>query len=124
VPATEVLLFRDERGRAPVREWLDRLQETNPRAHARCVIRIERLAAAGYELRRPEADMLRDGIHELRAESGHVNYRVLYCFHGRNVAVLLHAFTKEGAIPDIELQRALDRRRLLQIDPMTHIQED
>jgi ribosome-binding protein aMBF1 (putative translation factor) len=62
------------------------------------VARIRRLAEAGRELRRPEADYLRGGIYELRARRGHVNYRILYFFHGQNVAILAHALTKEGAI--------------------------
>ena len=35
----------------------------------------------GYELRRPEADLLRDGIYELRVSINHVQYRILYSFH-------------------------------------------
>jgi hypothetical protein len=38
---------------------------------------IERLEEAGSELRRPTTDVLRDGIYELRAKRGHVNYRLL-----------------------------------------------
>jgi len=61
----------------------------------------------GHELRRPEADLLRDGIYELRARLGTVNYRILYFFHGRNVAVLAHAITKENEIPVVEINRAV-----------------
>jgi len=31
---------------------------------------------------------LKDGIYELRVRKGRVNYRTLYFFHGRNLAVL------------------------------------
>jgi hypothetical protein len=34
----------------------------------------------GHELRRPEADFLRDGIYELRASLGGVHHRILYFF--------------------------------------------
>ncbi|MBI4503486.1 MAG: type II toxin-antitoxin system RelE/ParE family toxin, partial [Gemmatimonadetes bacterium] len=65
------------------------MRHTNPRAFAKCLVRLERLRDLGYELGRPEADTLRDGIHELRVRLGRVNYRMLYCIHGRIVAVLL-----------------------------------
>jgi phage-related protein len=74
----------------------------------------------GHELRRPEADLLRDGIYELRARLGTVNYRVLYFFHGRNVAVLAHAITKEDEIPIVETNRAVERKRVFAANPTAH----
>ena len=44
----------------------------------------------GRELRRPRADMLRDGIYELRTEVRSVNYRLLHGFVGKDVALLSH----------------------------------
>ena len=58
------------------------LLKSNERAWANCRARIELLADLGHELRRPAADYLRDGIYELRAKQGHVQYRLLYFFHG------------------------------------------
>ena len=74
----------------------------------------------GHELRRPEADLLRDGIYELRARLGTVNYRVLYFFHGRNIAVLAHAITKEQEIPNTQINRALERKRIFVGNPAAH----
>lgn len=81
---------------------------------------IERLEESGFELRRPTADVLRDGIRELRARKGHVNYRILYFFHGRNVAILAHAITKEDAVPAADIDRALQRKAAYEADPSTH----
>ncbi|GAB4353992.1 MAG: hypothetical protein Kow0099_38220 [Candidatus Abyssubacteria bacterium] len=78
MPETEVVLYVDEKGKAPLLDWMDRLPA---RVRYKCVARIERLAACGHELRRPEADYLRDGIHELRVRHGRVNYRILYFFY-------------------------------------------
>ena len=64
-----------------------------------CRARIELLGQLGHELRRPAADYLRDEIYELRAKQGHVQYRMLYFFHDRDVVVLAHALTKEDEIP-------------------------
>src|SRR5437016_14453652 len=48
----------------------------------------------GHELRRPEADLLRDGIYELRASVQGVHHRVLYFFHGAAVAVVSHGIAE------------------------------
>jgi len=124
VPKTQVRFYQDADGRAPVREWLRELSQSNPKAHAKCVARIERLAEAGHELRRPEADFLRDGIYELRARKGTVNYRILYFFHGQQVAVLAHALTKEDSIPKMDIERALRRKALVLKAPHLHLHED
>ena len=124
MPPTQVVFYQDADGRSPVREWLRELRRSDAKAHAKCVARIERLAELGYELRRPEADFLRDGIYELRARKGQVNYRILYFFHGRQVAVLAHALTKEEAVPAIDIQRALARKAQVEKAPEQHIHED
>lgn len=124
LPRTQVYFYQDTDGRAPVREWLRDLRRLDERAHAKCMARIERLAELGHELRRPEADFLREGIYELRAKKGTVNYRILYFFHGRNVAILVHALTKEAAVPAADLARAIERKRRLEASPHDHIHQE
>ena len=124
MPPTEVCFYQDESDRAPVVEWLAELRRTDRQAYAKCVARIGRLAEVGHELRRPEADYLRDGLYELRARQGHVNYRILYFFHGRNVAILAHAIIKEGEIPEADLERALRRKETFEHDPARHTYEE
>jgi hypothetical protein len=51
------------------------------KARLKCFARIERLRELGHDIRRPEADFLRDGIYELRVSLSHVQYRILYSFH-------------------------------------------
>ena len=120
MPQTRLLFFRDANGAAPVWEWLRDLRTRNPKAYAKCVVRVRRLVELGHELRRPEADLLREGIYELRARLGTVNYRILYFFHGRNVAVLAHAMTKENEIPAVEFNRAVERKRAFEGSPAAH----
>ncbi len=120
MPQTRLLFFQDANGTAPVWEWLKDLRARNSKAYAKCAVRIRRLAEFGHELRRPEADLLRDGIYELRARLGTVNYRILYFFHGRNVAVLAHAITKENEIPDVEINRSVQRKRTFIASPADH----
>jgi phage-related protein len=120
MPHTRLLFFQEAEGSAPVWEWLKELRARNQKAYAKCLVRIRRLVELGHELRRPEADLLRDGIYELRARLGTVNYRILYFFHGRNVAVLAHAITKENEIPEIEINRAVERKREFVANPAAH----
>ena len=120
MPQTRLLFFQDTDGVAPVLEWLKDLRAGNPKAYAKCVVRIRRLVELGHELRRPEADFLRDGIYELRARLGTVNYRILYFFHGRNVAVLAHAITKGNEIAVVEINRAMERKRAFVASPIAH----
>jgi phage-related protein len=120
VPQTQVVFYQDNVGRAPVVEWLRELRARDPKGYANCVDRIRRLAAFGRELRRPHADYLRDGIHELRAKRGRVNYRILYFFHGRNVAILAHALTKEDEVPDADIERANRRKEEFEKAPGRH----
>lgn len=120
MPQIKLFFFQDADGAAPVWEWLKDLRARNPKAYIKCVVRIRRLAESGHELRRPEADLLRDGIYELRARLGTLNYRILYFFHGRDVGVLAHAITKEDEIPVVEINRAVQRKRTFVASPIAH----
>jgi hypothetical protein len=100
---------------------MKQLLKQDRKGYANCVARIKQLANNGYELRRPAADYLRDDIYELRAKHVRVQYRILYFFHGRNIAILAHAITKEeAAVPDIDIERAIERKRLFVENPETH----
>ena len=82
------------------------------------------MAQTGHELRRPAADYLRDGIYELRAKQGHVQYRLLYFFRGRQVAILAHSLTKEDKIPAVDIERAIKRKKLFEANPKQHTYEN
>ncbi len=121
MPTTTVIFYQEEDGTAPVLQWLNDLQKVDKKAWAKCVVRLERLAEAGHMLRRPEADYLRDGIYELRSKQGRVQYRMLYFFHGQNIAILANSLTKEGsAVPPIEIDRALKRKAKFEGNPIRH----
>src|SRR5580658_3745045 len=112
MPETHVVFYQEAGGQAPVVEWLQDLLDSNEQAWANCRARIELLVQFGHELRRPAADYLRDGIYELRAKQGRVQYRMLYFFHGRQVAILAHALTKEDEVPKVDIERALRRKKI------------
>ncbi len=121
MPETQVVFYQTEGGEVPVLDWLKILIKQNRKAYANCVARIQQLADGGYELHRPAADYLRDGIYELRAKHIHVQYRILYFFHEQNVAILAHAIVKEESqVPDIDINRVIQRKNLFEGNPSTH----
>ncbi len=117
MPEIGIILFKEEDGTVPLLAWLGRLI---PKARAKCIARIIRLQQRGHELRRPEADYLRDEIYELRISLRHLNYRILYFFHGRTATVLSHGLTKEGRMPSTEIDRAIERKNRFEADPQAH----
>ena len=116
MPETEVILFSEDDGSVPVLAWLDQLP---PQAQDKSIVKIERLAALGHELRRPEADYLRDGIYELRISFQSVRYRLLYFFHGGG-AVISHGLTKTSRVPPREIDLAVDRKIKFSKNPVRH----
>ena len=50
MPVTTVVFFADEEGACPLLVWLDWLPS---KVQDKCIVRIERLAELGHELRRP-----------------------------------------------------------------------
>ncbi len=115
-----VVVFYAEKNVAPFLDWLD---EQSDAVQEKLVARVRLLAAKGHELRRPHADFLRDGIHELRIVSMGVNYRVLYFFKG-SMAVISHGCTKERAVPPREIARAVERQRRFATDPEAHTYQE
>lgn len=118
MPRTELIIFSEADGTAPLVVWLDGLQE---KAREKCFVRLERLEEMGHELRRPEAENLGEGIYELRVKHQGVNYRMLYFFHGRTVVIVTQGFSKQqAAVPSGEIRLALKRRRAFEADPAQH----
>ncbi len=120
MPQTEVMVFREPNGDVPLQEWLGTLKKSNPTVYAKCLQRILALGNFGYELRRPLADPLRDGIYELRIRNSHINYRMLYFFNGKNAVVLTHGLTKEGEVPNTQIDLAVRRKTLVIKQPDKH----
>jgi phage-related protein len=120
LPQTEIRFYQEEDGHIPVLEWMLALRWKNREAFLQCLLRIRRLEAFGYELRRPIADGLRDGIRELRIRQGRTQVRILYFFHGRNAVVLAHALVKREWIAPAEIDRALARKHIYEARPDAH----
>ena len=114
---TNVILYQEVDGTVPLLEWLDSLPS---KAVAKWRVRIERLAELGHELRRPEADYLRDDIYELRVRLQSINYRILYFFRGQEAVVISHGLVKERAVPRKEIDEAIARKKQFEKKPDKH----
>jgi phage-related protein len=117
LPAVEVFYFQEDDDKVPLIRWLDELPA---KAQQKCQVRLERLEAMGNNLRRPEADHLRDDIYELRASCHGVHYRMLYFFHGRAAVVVSHGIVKEHRVPPREIALAMKRRQTFESRPEKH----
>ncbi|MFH1490446.1 MAG: type II toxin-antitoxin system RelE/ParE family toxin [Pseudomonadota bacterium] len=117
MPRTDVLIYQEDDGTCPLTYWLDDLP---PKAQEKCIVRIERLAEKGHELRRPEAAYLRDKIYELRAALQGTQYRILYFFSEKR-CIITHGFIKEGnEVPPKEISLAVTRKAMFEDNPMKH----
>ena len=68
---------------------------------------LEQLEEHGPMVPRPYADLLEDGIHELRFKLSGDQVRILYFFCYRDIIVLTHAFKKNtGKVPIAEIKKA------------------
>ena len=123
MPQTEVIFYCEADGTAPVKAWLEGLDRK--KVLPKCISYIDRLKYFGYNLPRPTAAHLRDGIHELRPTYMNVHYRILY-FFGQGTAVLAHGCSKEGKVDETDIDRAIERKRGFLANPERHtyIEED
>ncbi len=121
MPTTSILFYQEKKGDAPVVDWLNELIRKNPKGFANCIGRIRQLQSAGHELRRPSADYLRDGVYELRAKHRNVQYRILYFFCGKDIAVLGHSIIKKtSVVPSKDIDLAIKRKKQFEQNPVQH----
>ncbi len=105
------------RRKGSLTDWFGRLPQ---KARVKCMAWLGRLETFGRELQRPDADYLRDGIYELRVGLQGVNYRMLYFFHGTAIVVVSHGLVKESVVPPLEIEKAVERKRLFEQNPALH----
>ncbi len=120
MPPTEVQAFRDHNGEVPIQDWLDEIENREPKAYQKCLARILELSNKGYEMRRPQADLLRQGIYELRATFSGTHYRMLYFFFGKSCIAVSHGITKEDRVPPKDIDLAIARMKLVKADPLQY----
>ncbi|MBI2502158.1 MAG: type II toxin-antitoxin system RelE/ParE family toxin [Candidatus Latescibacteria bacterium] len=118
MPQTALQFYQEENGEVPLVDWLETLPA---KVRDKCLVKLERLETLGYELRRPEADYLRDDVYELRVRFRHLNYRMLYFFYGKTAAVVSHGCTKENEVPASEIEAAVAHKQKVMTNPRRHL---
>jgi len=103
-----VLYYETAAGRCPVMEFIESRSERN---QAKILALISLLQEKGPNLPRPYADLLEDGIHELRCKLSGEQIRILYFFCFGDFIVLTIAFKKTSArVPRADLNVAQKHR--------------
>jgi len=86
-----VLYYESADGDCPVQEFIDTRKD---RDQAKIFSWVSLLEERGPDLPRPYADILTEGIHELRIKLSGDQVRILYFFCYREFIVLSHVITK------------------------------
>jgi hypothetical protein len=102
--------FVDERGHAPVEEYLTSL----PVQHrAKVLALIKMLEQEGPNLPFPYSSQVRGKLRELRTQQGKDKLRVLYFGDARRMFILLHGIVKRSAqLPEEDIRVAESRMEL------------
>jgi phage-related protein len=103
-----IIYYEAETGHCPVQEFIDARKD---RDQAKAFSWIAQLETQGPNLPRPYADLLEDGIHELRLKLSGDQVRILYFFCFRDFIVLTHGFVKRTQrVPQSEIDLAKQYR--------------
>jgi hypothetical protein len=137
MPKTKLQVYQDDSGSSEVLDWMELLPPTPHEEFedyededdantpvSKCYALLNRLRSEGCQLRRPQADILRDNIWELRWRVRNVQYRILYTFIGKDSALLLLGCTKEKEVPSKLIDQAKTMRDNAIKNPQKHIKAD
>ena len=99
-----LLYYVKQDGTKPVEEYIDKLSLEE---QVKTLAFIDHLKEKGPDLHRPYADLLEDGIHELRIKLAGDQVRILYFFCYRDIIILTNSFEKHtDKVPKSEIKLA------------------
>lgn len=99
-----VLYYEPKGGKSEVREFINKRKE---KEKGKILAFVAVLEEKGPQLPRPYADILEDGIHELRIRLKGDQFRVMYFFCFRNFIVFTNCFAKNTQkVPLSEIEKA------------------
>lgn len=88
------------------------IENCAPKHQVKILRFLNLLEEHGPTLPRPYADLLYDGVHELRVRLSGDHIRILYFFCHRKFIILYHAFVKTtGPVPDKIIQNVIVYRQ-------------
>lgn len=99
-----VLYYESVDGKCPMMEFIESRNERN---QAKILAVVAALEEKGPNLPRPYADLLEDGIHELRVKLSGSQIRIFYFFCFRDFIVLANVLHKNTAkVPESDIKEA------------------
>ena len=103
-----IVYYESKDGKCPIEDFINSRSLKN---RAKVLSLFEILEEKGPNLPRPYADLLKDGIHELRIKLSGDQIRVLYFFCYKDFIILTHAFNKKtNKVPEKEIKKAIKYR--------------
>jgi len=105
----DVEFYPDSDGSCELTDWIMKLKVSQ---RDKVIAWIDKLQEKGPLLPRPYADILRDGIHELRIKVSGNQVRILYFFVYKNRIVVTHSFYKNvSKVPEKEIKKGNSNSR-------------
>mgnify|MGYP001580640452 CR=1 FL=1 len=99
-----ILYYETADGKCPIQNFINSRKD---RDQAKVFSWLSLLEQHGPTLPRPYADLLTDGIHELRIKLSGEQLRILYFFCFKDFIILTHAFVKHTSeVPILEIKKA------------------
>jgi hypothetical protein len=99
-----VIYYEDRNGYSEVYEFIE---DRKDRERAKIVALLDVLEEKGPQLPRPYADILEEGIHELRVKLSGNQVRILYFFCFREFIILTNVLIKTtDRVPPSEINKA------------------
>ncbi len=103
-----ILYYSEDEKLSDIEIFIDSKDERN---QAKIFAWPEKLAELGPSLPRPYADILIDGIHELRIKLSGSQVRILYFFCYKDYIILTNQFVKNSdKVPKSEINKSKERR--------------
>ncbi len=100
----KLLFYETTKGECPVYNYIESLKEGE---QTKVFAWLKALKQEGINLHRPFADLLEDGIHELRIKVTGDQVRVLYFFCYRDFIIVTNTFIKRtDRVPRKEIKKA------------------
>jgi len=105
MPSWKIIYYESGKGECPIEDFINSKSVNNK---AKIFSLLTLLEEKGPNLPRPYADILKEGIHELRIKLSGDQTRILYFFCYRDFIILTHAFYKKSdRVPENEIKKAI-----------------
>ena len=101
----KIRYYKNDEGECPIKDFMKTLSENDK---DKINAWIQHLKREGINIRRPQGDYLRDGIHELRVKLTRGQTRTLYFFCYEDYIILTHTIYKRtDEVSASEINRAM-----------------